>query len=381
MLLRASRTRAPRDWAIYAVSLLVGLYDYTLFAGVAAGHALWVLLERRARPVVRSYLLAAFLPFALWSPWLLVVLANRGGIGARLPTTGGYDFTTFVLPKWAFNLSLPFFAVDFWEVRLGWLTLPIAAIVAGAVGVLWRTANGRRALLFLATLSLPTVGVLLLVDLHWKLSVVLLARYEMPLLIALELVVAGALAHAVTRPQARRVERFAALAAGGLLLGASAASSARVAGAPYWWDSWYDASVIPIVDTINERARPLVVVEEQAYPEVVFASGLRDDTRLLLLRSDAPGHCRRIVVDAGNSSAFLLARPASLIHEPRLQEDVRLKPVVVSDGRAGLAWRYEEMLRGRAPLGVPSFWVTFELFRIEPRATTRSRLWRLVVCR
>src|SRR5260370_32942456 len=119
MLLRASRTRAPRDWAIYAVALLVGLYDYTLFAGVAAGHALWMLLDRRARPVERSYLLAAFLPFALWSPWLLVTLAHPGGIGARLPTTPAYVFTTFVLPNGAFNLPLPFFPALFWEGRPG----------------------------------------------------------------------------------------------------------------------------------------------------------------------------------------------------------------------------------------------------------------------
>jgi uncharacterized membrane protein len=381
-LLRASHTRAPRDWAIYGVVLLVGLYDYTLFAAVAAGHALWVILDRgSARPVVRSYLLAALPALALWLPWLLVALSARGRIAARLPTTAGYDIATFVLPKWAYNISLPFFALDFWEIRLWWLTLPIAAIVAGAIGVLLRTANGRRALLFLAALSLPTVGVLMLVDLHWRLALVLLARYEMPLLMALELVVAGALAALAAACKTSRIERLTAFAAGGLLLGTSAASSARVAGAPYWWDTWYDASVFPIVDTIDARARPLLVAEEQTAPEVVFANGLRDDARLLLLRSDRDGRCRRTVIDIGSSSVFLLTRPASLVHQPRMQTDVRLKPVVVSDGRAGLAWRYEEMLRGRAPRGRPLHWITFELFRIDQRATTVKGLRQLVVCR
>jgi uncharacterized membrane protein len=381
-LLRASRTRAPRDWAIYAVALLIGLYDYTLFAAVAAGHALWVVLDRgNARPAVRSYLLAALTAFALWSPWLLVALSHRGQIAARLPTTAGHDFATFVLPKWAYNLSLPFFALDFWEVRLWWLTLPIATIIAGAIGVLLRTANGRRALLFLATLSLPTVGVLMLVDLHWDLALVLLARYEMPLFIAIVLVVAGALACVAAGSKTTRIERLIAFAAGGVLLVTSAASSVRVAAAPYWWDTWYDASVLPVVDTINAQARPLLVAEEQTFPEVVFANGLRDDTRLLLLRSDPNGGCRRTVVDIGSSSAFLLTRPASLVHQPRVQADVRLKPVVVSDGRAGLAWRYAEMLRGHAPRGTPSRWAAFELFRIEPRATTGNGLRQLVVCR
>jgi uncharacterized membrane protein len=381
-LLRASRTRAPRDWAIYGVAVLIGLYDYTLFAAVAAGHALWVVLGRgNVRPAVRSYLLAALTAFALWSPWLLVVLSNRGQIAARLPTTAGYDFATFVLPKWAFNLSLPFFALDFWDVRLWWLTLPITTIVAGAIGVLLRAANGRRALLFLATLSLPTVGVLMLVDLHWDLALVLLVRYEMPLLIAIVLVFAGALACVAAGSKTTRIERLIAFAAGGLLLVTSAASSVRVAAAPYWWDTWYDASVLPIVDTINAQARPLLVAEEQTFPEVVFANGLRDDTRLLLVRSDPAGGCRSIVFDARGSSAFLLARSGSLVRQPLVQADVRLKPMVVSDGRAGLAWRYEEMLRGHAPRGAPSRWAALELFRIEPRATTGSDLRRLVVCR
>ncbi|MDB5026676.1 MAG: putative rane protein [Candidatus Eremiobacteraeota bacterium] len=381
-LLRASRTRVPRDWAIYAVALLAGLYDYTLFAIVAAGHAVWTFLDRRnARPAVRSYLLAALPVLALWSPWLLVALTHRGQIEARLPTTAGHDFATFVLPKWLYNVCLPFFALDFWVVRLGWLTLPIAAIVAGAIGVLWRTAEGRRALLFLASISLPTAGVLMVVDLRWHLSLVLLARYEMPLLIALEVAVAGALAQALARDQTRRVRRFAALAAGGLLLATSASSSAWVAGAPYWWDTWYDASVFPVIAAINARERPLLVAEEQTFPEVVFANGLRDDARLLLLRSDPNGRCRHTVIDAAGSSAFLLARPASLRHQPRLQGDVRLKPVFVSDGRAGLAWRYEQLLHGHVPRGETSRWAAFELFRIEQRATTQTRLQRLVVCR
>ncbi|MDB5092402.1 MAG: hypothetical protein JWO85_503, partial [Candidatus Eremiobacteraeota bacterium] len=367
-LLRAARTRAPRDWATYSVALLIGLYDYTLFAAVVAGHAVWVVLDRgNARPAVRSYLLAALPAVALWLPWLFVALRHRGDIAAHLPTTGGYDFSTFVLPKWAYNLSLPFFALDFWKVRLWWLILPIAAIIAGAIGILSRTANGRRALLFLATLSLPTVGVLMLVDLHWHLALVLLARYEMPLLIALELVVAGAVACGVAASKKSWIERLAALAAGALLLGASLTSSTRVVGAPYWWDTWYDASVFPIVHTIDARARPLLVAEEQTAPEVVLANGLRDDTRLLLLRSDREGRCRSTVIEGGSSNAFLLTRPAALVHQPRLQADVRLIPVVVSDGRAGLAWRYEEMLRGHAPRGTPSRWATFELFRIERR--------------
>jgi len=381
-LLRASRSRAPPDWAVYAVALLIGLYDYTLFAAVAAGHAVWVILDRRnALPAVRSYLLAALPVLALWFPWLLVALSHRGEIAGRLPTNAGYDFATFVLPKWAFNLCLPFFALDFWTVALGWFTVPILAIVACAIAVLLRTANGRRALLFLATLSLPTVGVLMLVDLRWHLALVLLARYETALLIALELVVAGALAYAVAGIRRSRVHRLAALAAGGLLLGTSAASSARVAGAPYWWDTWYDAGVFPIVDTINARARPLLVAEEQTFPEVVLANGLRGDARLLLLRSDRNRRCRGTVIDVAGSSAFLLTRPASLVDQPRMQKDVQLRPVVVSDGRAGLAWRYEEMLRGHAPHGVTSRWAAFELFRIERRAMTTRLLERLVVCR
>jgi uncharacterized membrane protein len=381
-LLRASRTRAPRDWAIYGVALLVGLYDYTLFAAVAAGHTLWVVLDRgNARPAVRSYLLAALPALALWSPWLLVALAGRGQIAARLPTTAGYAFATFVLPKWGYNVSLPFFALDFWEVRLWWLTLPIAAIIACAIGVLLRIANGRHALLFLAAFSLPTVGVLMLVDLHWHLALVLLARYEMPLLMAVELVVAGALASLAAASKTSRIERLTAFAVGGLLLGTSAASSARVTGSPYWWDTWYDASVFPVVDAIDARARPLLIAEEQTAPEVIFANGLRDDTRLLLLRSDRDGRCRRAVIDLGSSSAFLLTRPASLVHQPRMQPDVRLKPVVVSDGRAGLAWRYEEMLRGHAPRGAPLHFITFELFRIDQPTTTVRHLRHLLVCR
>jgi uncharacterized membrane protein len=380
-LLRASRTRAPPDWAVYSLALLVGLWDFTLFAAVGAGHAIWMFLDRRkSRSAARSYLFATICAFVLWSPWLVVAISGRGQIEARLATAANYDFLTFVLPKWLYNISLPFFALDFWAVRLGWLTLPIVAVIVGAIGMLSRTPSGRRALFFLAALSLPTICVLLLVDLRWQLSVVLIARYEIPLLMALGLIVAGALAQAVAVSYFGALRLFA-VSVGVLVLIAAAVSSARVVGAPYWWDTWYDANIPRIVSTINERARPLVVAELETFPNVVFANGLRSDTRLLLLRSDPKARCRRTVVNAAGSNAFLLTRPAALVDQPRMQDDVRLQPVVVSDGRAGLAWRYEELLRGRAPGGPPSRWETFELFRIEPRVTTKGPLQRLTVCR
>ncbi|HTJ28060.1 MAG TPA: glycosyltransferase family 39 protein [Candidatus Limnocylindria bacterium] len=377
LLLRALRTGSPRLWIAYAVALFLGLYDFALFGGVAVGHALWVLRAREKHPEApRAFALAVAPVVALWVPWLARVVLERGHMAATMPSAGGLPFWSFVVPKWIYNLALPFFAADFWVVELGVLALPIVALLVVAVASTWRAERER--LIALILLALPTVLVLALADMYWEKSTILIARYQFPLLLAVQLVVAIALARWLLAPR-RSVRRAAVAVAAGLAV-CGVVSSILVVSQRYWWETWYDAGVPAAVDAINAGPVPLVVSERTSYPSIIMSNDLRPDTRLLLLASDPGRPCRAVVVETGGRDAFLFARPPSLAVQPREQRDATLTPVVVSEGHASLAWRFAALtasLTGHHRTGTPKPWEGLVLWRI----TTKRPTIDLTVCR
>jgi uncharacterized membrane protein len=373
LLLRAMRTGSRRLWAGYALALLVGLYDFSLFGGVAVGHALWVFRARhKERDAPRAFALAVAPVVALWAPWVVLVALARGEMSATMPSGGGLPFWSFVVPKWIFNLALPFFAADFWDVRLGFVALAIVALLVVAVVSTWR--SDREAVIALVLLAVPTVVVLALADLYWHKSTILINRYQFPLLLGVQLVVAIALARWFA--DSRRSVRWAAIAAAALLVVCGVGSSILVVTKPYWWDTWYDEAVPAAVATINAEPRPLVISQRLSYPTIIMSSGLRPDTRMLLLASDPIHQCRTRTVAFGGHDAFLFARPPSLVTQPRTQPDATFTPLVVSEGHASLAWRFATFI-GHKPTGRARRWEGLVLWRIAPKRPTAN----LTLCR
>ena len=77
-LLRSLRLNTRSSWAMYAASLIFGIYSHLLFLFVAIGHGLYIVVLERFRLTRRviAYGLASTIGAVAFIPWLLVVSAN-----------------------------------------------------------------------------------------------------------------------------------------------------------------------------------------------------------------------------------------------------------------------------------------------------------------
>ncbi len=75
ILLRAIRQKDKVSWGIYAITVSLGLYSHLFFLLVAIGHGLYIAIMERLRltKTLMSYLLASFVGFIAFFPWLLII--------------------------------------------------------------------------------------------------------------------------------------------------------------------------------------------------------------------------------------------------------------------------------------------------------------------
>ena len=377
-LLRSAKTHRLFLWTLYGASALAGIATYSLFVAVTAGHAAWLVATRRR---LRPFLLAVAPAIIFAVSWFAYGADARKNLAGMLPGEGHAHLWTFLVPKWLYNIALPFYTIDVWNIALGFLVVPIVFVAMFAVAVAARAPAGRRALLFLAAMAFPTTAVLLVLDWHWQKNMTAIARYEFPLWLSLIVIVAAMGADVLTRKRPARQLAVAAIA-GTLVILSSVTSTIATVTAPWWWDTWYDAAVPSIVDTINASRDPLVITSRAVSPEDVFANGLRDEVAILPLSLSVLDRCRVVHIDARKRSVFILARPGSLLRRPR-QSEADVVIAVVALQQASIAWRFRQWaneVTGRAPqAGWPVPWATYELWSVHAYSTASPRL-ALDVC-
>ncbi|MCH7518663.1 MAG: glycosyltransferase family 39 protein [Candidatus Dadabacteria bacterium] len=117
LLLRALSRKSKFLWALYAISILVGIYTFTLFALVIAAHGAYVLIitlpKVKFQPIklpgkLISYGLSTLAALILFIPWAYILLKNLSKARGNLVWMD-FDIGLPALVKlWGFNLNSPF---------------------------------------------------------------------------------------------------------------------------------------------------------------------------------------------------------------------------------------------------------------------------------
>jgi uncharacterized membrane protein len=83
--LRALRQNKKRDWAIYSVLLILGIYTHLLFGLVALAHAAYLLtgLRKLQNGQFTRYFAASFLALLAFTPWLYQIVSNFPAVTER----------------------------------------------------------------------------------------------------------------------------------------------------------------------------------------------------------------------------------------------------------------------------------------------------------
>ena len=272
-LLRGMRLKTNSCWAIYAATVALGLYSHLLFALVALGHGIYVVISENLRfnKTVISYLLAASAGFIALSPWSVFLLTNS----AKLSEKTGWQFVKHPISKlvgnWVLNITRQFFDVGLYSdlPRLYFLlSLPVILMILIIVGYsfyLLLSQTERRVWLFVMTLTCVTLAIFLLADLILGGMRSLNTRYIIPCYLGMHIAVAYFFAVKMTSPQVtiqlQKLWRLALAA----LLSIGIISCCIYLPADSWWNKDRSYIHIPIARILNSASRPLLITDLWVY--------------------------------------------------------------------------------------------------------------------
>ncbi len=107
VLLRAIRRESFLNWAVYALTLALGLYTHLLTAMIAIAHGIYIVIRQKFHfnKTLRNYLLSSIAGCLLFLPWLMVLITNI--------------HTTKNLLSWiTFKTDSPFDLIGIWLSRI-----------------------------------------------------------------------------------------------------------------------------------------------------------------------------------------------------------------------------------------------------------------------
>jgi uncharacterized membrane protein len=266
VLLRALRLQAPRWWALYAVTVALGLYTSFLFAIVALAHGAYVAGTGlravggggfRWPAAVKGYLAASLVGAAAFVPWVVVLVVNMTRVRESLAWVTEDKSPFGLLDGWCLGVSSVFLdpVADRESLAAFVPRLPAVALAVGSLALLCYRTRPKTWLLVLALVGATWLATLVpdLVLGGRRSSV---PRYALAGHVAVLLAAAHLLATGITspRPWPRRAWQvvLVGLVAGGLV------SDARSAQAVRWWNKGQQNNTPLAADVINRAPRPLV---------------------------------------------------------------------------------------------------------------------------
>ncbi len=116
-LLRSLRLKTQKSYGFYALTVVLGLYSHLLFAFVALGHGIYVLLTEKLRwtRTVKKYILASAIAVLGFAPWIVVLICDSKSVIGKL-SWQSFELSPFdALKHWIFNICRVFFDVGLYR--------------------------------------------------------------------------------------------------------------------------------------------------------------------------------------------------------------------------------------------------------------------------
>ncbi|MBE9094230.1 glycosyltransferase family 39 protein [Tychonema sp. LEGE 07203] len=272
-VLRAMRLKTNSSWALYAITVALGFYSHLLFALVALGQGIYVVVIEKWRfnKTVIGYFIASIVGFIALSPWSIIFIKNSQNATEKTAWQSLRIPVLQLAKNWILNISRQFLDVGlysdlprFYLISILPVILMILIIVGYAVYFLVNQTQ-IRVWLFVVTLMSVTVAIFLPADLIWGGIRSINTRYMIPCYLGMQISVAYLLAEKIISPtvklQFQKLWRlaFAAVLSIGII------SCCIYLPADSWWNKDRSYINIPIARTVNSASRPLLVADLWVY--------------------------------------------------------------------------------------------------------------------
>jgi uncharacterized membrane protein len=316
-LLRAIRLKTLRSWALYALTLVGGMYSHLLFGLVVLGHAIYaVTLNKNEFKKCSPYLVSTVVAVMFFLPWVLAILfgisqAQKTTQWIRATEVGPLDtikrwtlaFTSGLIDTGGTYVLKANYGVDSSWIHL--IRLPVLFLTGYSVYFLYRKAP-IRIWLFVLALTASSVIPLLLPDLilGWQLSTH--PRFITPYYLGALLAVAYFLAAKTISSDVSKRRVWQAITV--LIISSGVISCAISSYAETWWNK--GASNPQVARAINQATRPLLIVASEGlnFVNVVSLSNTLDPKVRIRLIDDS----NRLEIPDGFTDAFLINPPERL---------------------------------------------------------------------
>ncbi|MBK5964775.1 glycosyl transferase family 39 [Thiocystis minor] len=264
-LARAMRRDRRTDWWLYGLFMTLGVYAHLLFVLMIPAHALYGLTVSRAGDtqagrlarLARRWGIAVGVSLMLFTPWLWVIATQPGRVDhfthwMQRPVEIGD-----LLAAWALHPTRTF--VDLTPSPVLWWSLLIVPLVWALARFVRRAP--RAAVWLLVAMALAYSGVMLGPDLLLGGSRSLHARYALPTLLAIQIMVAWVIGAAIAAPPGSWSRRSGLIALA-LLVGLGGWSLFAIQRAETWSTKNFSASNADIARVANASSSTLIVASD-----------------------------------------------------------------------------------------------------------------------
>ena len=262
-LLRAVRIKTLFSWAVYGITITLGLYTQLFFGLVAIGHGIYLFANNgfRFSKTVKSYLVVFLTSLVVFIPWI-VILVNQYSQAHRLTDWARmYDKTNEELVKsWIHNLSLAFFDIGQAEYSDKFLLLYVLVVSLVGYSIFFLCRNTpRRIWLFILTLMGASAFPLILPDLLWEGQRTVTPRYLIPCYLGIQLAIAYLISSKLNAIYVKYWQQKFWQLVTIIVISLGIFSSIIYSQSASWWNKFLNAENISVSQIINQATKPLLV--------------------------------------------------------------------------------------------------------------------------
>ncbi len=331
VLLWAMRTQTRSHWAIYGLTVALGLYTHLLFGLVAIAHGIYVGLDhtmateaiahpkftsrftRHRLPTrVLGYVLATGAAVLCSLPWLAILVRDFEQVDNISALSSQGRSASELIDKWFLIINQAFLGAG-----LDTTNGILVCLVAVALYVLCRHSPRSVWLFVLLLIGMPFLT-LALPDLINGGGRSIRIRYLIPSYLGIQLALAYWFATQAVwaKTWAQKLCRITLI----VLLVASGVGCAVISQSQLWWNKGIGRSAyyIPVAELINYAEQPLVISDRHPIDVLGLSHRLHPDVMFQLIERP-----QQLTVATGFSSIFLL-NPSQRLRNKLIRQNYRL---------------------------------------------------------
>ncbi|MBD2202772.1 glycosyltransferase family 39 protein [Calothrix sp. FACHB-1219] len=354
-LLRAIRKENKTNWAIYSLTLALGLYSHLFTILIMIAHGIYIIIHQRFRfhKTLINYLLATIVAFLIFLPWLNVIINH---LHTAISLTSGYAIKWINNPFELISIFLIRLTRTFFDINLS-LSLGLSSSLELEGPVIYTISELIFSLILITylvylffrnSLNKPVILVFLLGLIPGMLLIAsdlftggirsIQIRYQLPLCISLEILVAYVVAFYIFQEKTwmQKISQLmiVVLLIGGLISDVSFFQTSN------WWIQSSSTLIKETSEFIKKLDKPLLVTNNSPINlGAILALSNYLPKLLLLPRADDD----MLPIKQDDNQIVFMYNNSSLFHQIEQDKQYDLKVIRVLNPPPGGLWEFAKI--------------------------------------